>query len=130
METNGKMHLMPVLIFLCLLWCTGCRNGAADSKEGDAAGGMPFDSAKWLVKEGGRYPYRDRMLDDLIHHHRLHGMHRDRVLQFLGIPDRKNGAYLYYAVDRDQLGPLTLHTKTLVIKLNSDSTVEWRKIHQ
>jgi len=38
--------------------------------------------------------------------------------------------YPYYMVDQKRLGSWPLNTKTLVIKLFDDKTVDWMRIHE
>ena len=80
--------------------------------------------------EGDAYPYRDKILNDLIGSVKLHGLKKDSVENLLGEPNRRDSGYLFYLIKQDRFGGLVVHTKTLVIKLTRDSTVEWRKIHQ
>jgi hypothetical protein len=89
-----------------------------------------FDRAKWLVHENATYPYRDAMLHDLVFNQKLRGLSMKEVVDMLGEPNRIQEGHLYYTVHRDEIGKFTLHTRTLVLKLGTDSTVEWRKIHE
>jgi hypothetical protein len=91
---------------------------------------MPFNKTKWATKDGRDYPYRDKMLKDLMTNYQLHGLKKDTLEKLLGPPDRTNNGYLYYTIAQKRLGFFPLHTKTLVFKLTTDSTVEWRKIHE
>lgn len=90
---------------------------------------VKFDKLKWQTKEDDTYPYRDAMLEDLIDSVALKGIPYDSLINILGQPDRVNDGHLYYNVSRKEIGVVTLGTKTFVIKLKTDSTVEWRKIH-
>lgn len=89
-----------------------------------------FDKARWAVKVDDEYLYRNAMINDLMRTHELHGLKRDKIIDMLGQPDRTDTFYFFYTVFWDHLGPITLHTKTLVIKFTKDSTIEWRKIHE
>ncbi len=109
------------ILLLSLLFFIACKSIQHEKK---------FDETQWAVKNETRYPHRDEMLNDLMEHHDLHGVKKDSVLIMLGAPDRSDNGYLFYEISRQQLGIITLHTKTLVIKLNADSTVQWLKIHQ
>ncbi|MEO5500998.1 MAG: hypothetical protein ABIR31_06095, partial [Ginsengibacter sp.] len=60
----------------------------------------------------------------------LHGLSKVQLIQLLGLPEKNVKGYYYYPISRTGMGGFTIHTKTLVIKLNSDSSVEWRKIHE
>lgn len=76
------------------------------------------------------YPYRDKMLKDLITNHLLRGVKKEELVNMLGQPGRSDSDYLFYTIAQERLGFFPLHTKSLVIKLTKDSTVEWRKIHE
>lgn len=118
---------MKIVIFLLsfLPFIFSCSN----KKDKDPSVQVKFDKLKWQAKEGDIYPYRDEMLNNLIDSVTLKGLHHDSIINLLGHPDKINEGHLYYNVSRKNLGDVTLGTKTFVIKLKSDSTVEWRKIH-
>jgi hypothetical protein len=91
---------------------------------------MKFDKTKWSTKTGDDYPYRNSMLNDLVYNIKLKGFKKDSVLNLLGAPNRVDSNYLFYNISRERINVLTLHSKTLVIKLDKDNTVAWRKIHE
>jgi hypothetical protein len=115
-------NLFPLLV-VCLL---ACKNKNQDA----VIQGKTFDKAKWAVKNNDSYPYRNEMLNDFIANYKIHGLKKDSLLSLLGQPDRSENGHLYYMIAQERLWLITLHTKTLVIKLTKDSTVEWRKIHE
>lgn len=117
------MKFVICLISFLSLIC-GCNN-----KKADANSQLKFDKVKWQTKEDEAYPYRNKMLDDLIDSVNLKGIQYDSLINILGQPDRVNDGHLYYNISRNEIGVVTLSTKTFVIKLNPDSTVQWRKIH-
>ncbi len=117
-----KRNLLS-LFFLCFL---ACKNSGQDNQ----AKQEKFDKIKWATKEGPDYPYRDKMLNDLISNYELHGTKKDSLVHLLGSPDRSDSSYLFYRIAQERLGFFPLHTKTLVIKLTKDSSLEWRKIHE
>ncbi len=43
--------------------------------------------------------------------------------------DRINENYLYYMIAQKRIGSWPLHTKTMVIMLSDEDTIEWIKIH-
>lgn len=108
-------------IIFCFLLLPACKQ-QKQSK--------PFAPDQWRRKEGGNYPARAQMLDDLITRRDLHGISKDSLLQLLGPPDRSNNGYLYYKIAEEKIGFFTLHTRTLVFKLQSDSLVEWIRLHE
>ena len=117
------MKFLIPLICLLPFFCS-CNN-----KQAEPNSQVKFDKVKWQTKEGEAYPYRDDMLDDLISNITLKGLHYDSVISLLGRPERINDGHLYYRIFRREAGSITLGTKSFVIKLTADSTVEWRKIH-
>ncbi|MDB5205593.1 MAG: hypothetical protein JWR72_668 [Flavisolibacter sp.] len=117
-----QIRNLLLLLFIC---CFACKN----AKQDDNA--EKFDKIKWVAKKNNEFPYRDKMLKDLIDNHKLHGLKKEEVINMLGQPSRSDNGHLFYKIDQELIGNIfPLHTKTLVIKLNKDSTVEWRKIHE
>ena len=115
-----------------LLCCISCKNQKEAKSELADQGiktEIQFDKSKWGSKEGKDYPYRDQMLDDLVYNDTVRSLSKDEILDLLGEPDRRNDGYLYYMVDQKRIGSWPLHTKSLVIKLSDDSTIDWIKIH-
>lgn len=103
---------------------------SVDKKLGPTINQEKFNKIKWSIKEDNEYPYRDKMLNDLIVTIKLKGLKKKAVIDLLGQPDRINSDYLYYKIAVQRIGFFPIHTKTFVIKLTTDSTVEWRKIHE
>lgn len=91
---------------------------------------MSFDQAKWKEKDGKDYPFRDRMLNDIVYNDTVRSRNKEQILDLLGEPDRTNENYLYYMIAQRRLGFWPLHTKSLVIKFSDDNTVDWIKIHE
>jgi len=89
-----------------------------------------FNESKWKTKKGKDYPFRDTMLNDLISDYEFREYKRDKILALLGEPDRIDSNYLFYMVTQKRIGFWPLHTKTLVINLSADSTINWMKIHE
>lgn len=119
------MKLVIFLIsFLSIFYACNNNGKQADANE------KKFNKIKWGTKDDKDYPYRDKMLDDLISNVNLKGLKKEEVINMLGQPDRIDNSYLFYRIAQKRMGFFPLHTKTLVIKLTSDSTVEWRKIHE
>ena len=121
--------LLKNFLLLFPVCCLAC-NGKAKKEISETITAIEFDTTKWRAKSGDDYPYRDELLKYLTTNNKLKGWKRDSVLAFLGQPDNVDSNYLFYRIAQQRLGFFTLHTKTLVIKLAADSTVEWRKIHQ
>ena len=92
-----------------------------------------FDKDKWLEHEGDYYPFRDEMLESILYTDLVRSLDKSGIIKLLGEPTyyRNNKNFLYYLIKKKTLlGVWTLHTKTLVIKLKEDMTVEWIKIHK
>ena len=111
------------ILILCSLCFLACKNKQDISEE-------KFDKIKWAINQDMDYPFRDKMINDLITNYKLHGIKRDSLVNLLGSPDRSDSSYLFYRIAQQRLGLIPLHTKTLVIKLDIDSSVAWRKIHE
>ena len=121
---------MKFIVFLLITAGLACSCHHNNKEAGVAE--EKFDKAKWAIKNEKTYPYRDKMLKDLIADRRLTGIKRDSILNMLGEPTRTDSNYLFYTVAQEFLGkiPVPLHTKSLVIKFTGDSTVQWVKIHE
>ena len=91
---------------------------------------MTFDSGLWQRKDGHDYPYRNQMVDDVLYNDTIRSLNKQQIVQLLGEPDRINDGYLYYLVNQQRLFFWPLHTKTLVVKLENDDSIEWIKIHK
>ena len=119
------------LILFCFLFCFACSD-TKEEKTGAAREPteFEFDKTKWRKKQDRDYPYRDEMLDDLIGNKKLDGLGRDEIFDLLGEPSRIDSSYLFYQIFQKRIGFFPLHTKTLVIKLANDSTIDWVRIHE
>lgn len=120
------MQMKLIILFMALLPFMGACN---NDKNAGTITYVKFDKTKWQAKDGEAYPYRDDMLSDLINNVNLKNINYDSLINILGQPDRVNEGHLYYNISRKEMGVVTLGTKSFVIKLKPDSTVEWRKIH-
>ena len=125
-----KKEVFIVFLFISCFACKADREENADNDKKTTESEMVFDKAKWITKDGEDYPFRDKMLNDIVYNDTVRSQNRDEILELLGKPDRINENYLYYMVAQKRLGSWPLHTKTLVIKFSDDNTVEWIKIHE
>ena len=116
-----------ILLILPLLFCFGCMGGGEDKFE---ATEVPFNEAKWKTKKGRDYPFRDRMLGDLMSDEKIRELKSNEILNLLGKPARTDSSYLFYMITQKRIGFWPLHTKSLVIKFSEDSTINWMKIHE
>jgi hypothetical protein len=120
------------MLFL-FLFVLGCKKEAKEKPvavTSEINTTKEFDKRKWNEKAGKDYPYRDDMVDDLIANQHLKELKRNEVIDLLGEPDRIDSLYLFYKISQERLGSWPLHTKTLVIKLSQDGTIDWIKIHK
>jgi hypothetical protein len=119
------MEKFAFLMLFCLFFLA-CKN-KPENKQTER-----FDKVKWATVSGRQYPYRNKMIKDLIENVPLKKLKKEEVIDLLGQPSRTDNGYLFYTVAQEFLGNTywPLYTKTLVIKLRADSTVEWRKIHE
>lgn len=123
------------VLFLYLSLLAGllaCRTDP--ERDTGSAGGpvasIPFNAKNWQARDGDRYPYRDGMLDAVLHTDTIRGLKRTRILELLGPPDRQADGHLYYLVDQTRLAFWPLHSKFLVVKLEADDTVAWIRVHE
>jgi len=98
---------------------------------------MKFDREKWNYQTDPAAPpdYRNRMVNDLMQHHQLIGLHYTQLVQLLGEPSFIDGTIdADYELDIDygrDIDPI--YIKNLTIHLSKDSVVtsfkidEWRK---
>lgn len=136
------MQIRTYILFL-LLYCLACNNNKVVEKTDKVENGSNtenldsvtntengFDKTKWRAKDDHHYPYRDEMLEEVLSHLTLDSLKRDEVIDLLGQPDRSDGNYLFYRIAQKRLAFWPLHTKTLVIKLSEDSTINRVRIHE
>ena len=121
--------LIPLLISCCFACSTESEYRTGIVSPGTKSG-VKFDKTKWRVREGLDYPYRNEMLNDIVYNDTVRTLNKNEVLDLLGEPDRSNEGYLYYLIAQKRLGYWPLHTRTMVIKLSDDRTIEWIKIHE
>ena len=125
--------IVPFMLAIALINCIGCNSGnenATDPGDNSSDTRMVFDAKKWNEKEGDNYLYRQQMLKDIVYNDTIRSLTGQEILSLLGDPDRSNEGHLYYTISQKKLGLWPLHTKTMVIKLKKDSSVEWIKISE
>lgn len=125
-----QIRFLIILLLLCCLACNTEREEKSDLVDHETEAEILFDKTKWRAKEGLDYLYRDQMLYDIVYNDTVRALNKDEILELLGEPDRSNDGYLYYMIAQKRIGFWPLHTKTLVIKLSEDSTIDWIKIHE
>jgi len=124
------MRFLIVPILLCCLACNTEREDKSGVEDRGIEAEITFDKTKWRAMEGSDYPYRDQMLNDIVYNDTVRELNEDEIIELLGEPDRTNDGYLYYMIVQKRLGFWPLHTKSLVIKIAEDSTIDWIKIHE
>ncbi len=125
-----RIRTCLLVFFLFAGACTSEKKGKSDNTALQTAVDSTFQKEKWLIKEGGDYPYRAQMLNDIVYNDTIRTLLKDEIIALLGAPDRINEGHLYYLIDQRRLGSWTLHSKTLVIKLSAEETIDWIKIHE
>jgi hypothetical protein len=122
-----------ILIILLLVFSLSCKNDKSeDPNEANEASEMVFDKAKWTLKEGKNYVFRERMLKDVVYNDTIRSLDKNQVINLLGEPDYygDDPQYMYYRIVESGLGFFTLKTQTMVIKLKEEDGIEWIKIHE
>jgi len=125
-------HLLNVLLVVFILLSSSCSNKKHKKADANPAvkKDLTFDESKWKTKKGWDYPYRDSMLEDVISNKSFRAYRKEEVLNVFGEPTRMDNDYLFYRISQKRYNLFPLHTKTLVIKLYEDSTIQWMKIHE
>lgn len=121
-----------VTSLIILLICLGCNRGSEIVADDliSAPTEAKFDKTKWGTKTDSEYPYREQMLHDIVFNDSVRELTKNELLELLGEPDRSNKGHLYYMISQKKLGFWPIKTKTLVIKLKEDDTIDWIKIHE
>ena len=127
-----KTGVISVLLIVCCLACKNDRNDYTEDMKMKPDSEMVFDRAKWNTMDGKNYPYRDKMLNDIVYNDTVRELKKAEILYLFGEPsyNRNDENFLYYRITQKSLGPWTLHTKTMVIKLSEEGIIEWIKIHK
>ena len=127
---------MRILFTLLLIFILSCCVPDAETGNYPYSGGekpkseLIFDKAKWNVKEGREYKYRDKMVNDVVYNDTIRQLNKDQILELLGKPDRQTDYHLYYTVKQKRIGNWPLHTKSIAVKLTDQNKIEWIKIHE
>ncbi len=121
-----RTWLIPLVIVIVALFthCTTDKHVISEQNQ-------IFDKAKWATKDGKDYPYRESMLNSILKSDSIRSLNKDGVLALLGEPSyyRENKNYLYYRISETRIGPWPLLTETMVVKINSDESIAWIKMH-
>ncbi|UUC45700.1 hypothetical protein [Flavobacterium cerinum] len=122
-----------IVAALLLIVCFACKQESDNSeKKSDVKTEqhMAFDKVKWGVKNDAAYAYRDKMLYDLIENRKVRQLKKEEIVALLGEPDRTDSLFLFYTILQKRMFLFPLHTKSMVIKLKENDSVEWIKMHE
>lgn len=124
-----KWSYFTILIMSAL----ACQSDAEPKEDQETAPDVVvdsvFDREKWLTVEDDQYPYREQMVHDVLYNDTIRDLTKDQLTGLLGEPNDLREGHLYYNISRSNLGGWTLTAKTLVIKLDNDSSIAWIKLH-
>jgi hypothetical protein len=123
------MREFIIILIVLLISCKTDIDLSAENSESPPKIEMVFNQTKWKAKEGSKYLYRDRMLNDVVYNDTIRLLDQKQILSLLGSPTRINENYYYYLIKQKRIGSWPLHTKSLVIKFTNEETIEWIKIH-
>jgi len=125
-----KLKVFIISLFICCLACKTDKEINVENQKNDEDSEIVFDKEKWKIKEGKDYPYRDKMINDIVYNDTIRTLKKDQLLELLGEPDYIREGHLYYRINETRLGNWTFKTKTMVIKLKEGTSIEWIKIHE
>jgi hypothetical protein len=127
-----KLKIIYTLLIISFISCNNYSENYSEYKKDKVKNEIKFDQQKWKIKEGKDYPYRDQMVNDIVYNDTIRTLSRNEVLDLLGQPSyyREDTNYLYYTIRQKRLFSWPLHTKTMVVKMKDQNTIEWIKIHE
>lgn len=118
------------VLLLSLLSCKSGKESKPDMQKSNKEEIATFDKTKWSIKKSEDYLYREKMLNDVVYNDTIRNLAKEELFDLLGEPDRQNEGHLYYTIAQTRLGFWPLRTKTMVIKLSKQDSIDWIKIHQ
>jgi hypothetical protein len=83
-----------------------------------------FDRTKWYYGDGLDFPYREKMLGNMISSRMLIGLHYPKVVGLLHSPQERDGNTITYDISSNYNLKGRIHKKYLVIAFTKDSVVE------
>ena len=125
-----KKRVFIVFLFMFCFACKSDREENVENQKKNQVGETVFDKEKWKTKDGKDYPYRDKMINNIVYNDTIRELNKNQLLELLGEPDYVREGHLYYRINETRLGNWTIKTKTMVIKLVDDRSIEWIKIHE
>lgn len=127
-----KIQLLTLLLLIGILSCNNQKGNYTHDIKGAPESEIPFNQEKWNLKEGKDYPYRDKMVNDIVYNDTIRTLTKNELLNLLGNPSyyRDDTNFLYYTIKQKRLFSWPLHTKTMVVKTDQNNNIEWIKIHE
>jgi len=127
-----RLSFITLLLFVCSVGCKNNRENFREGMKSKPESKMVFDQEKWKTTDGKNYPYREKMLNDIVYNDTIRTLNKAEILDLLGEPSyyRENKSFLYYTITQKRLLFWPLHTRSMVIKLSEKNTIEWIKIYE
>ncbi|MCP4976090.1 MAG: hypothetical protein GY931_08005 [Maribacter sp.] len=125
-----KISVFIVSLFILCLACKTDSEVNSENQKNNQDIELVFDKYKWKTKDGKDYPYRNQMINDVVYNDTIRTLNKEQLLELLGEPDYIREGHLYYRINETRLGSWTIKTKSMVIKLVDDGSIEWIKIHE
>ena len=125
-----KKNIFLVFLFILFFGCKSDSEKNVENQKKNKESEMVFDKEKWKIKDGKDYLFRDKMINDVLYNDTIRMLNKEQLLIQLGNPDYIREGHLYYRIHETRIAYWTLKTKTMVIKLKGNSSVEWIKIHE
>ena len=122
-----------VILLLLLSVMLSCKSDQEDKKTSKLASEnteIPFDKDKWRLKEGKDYVYREQMYEAVLYNDTIRSLSEVALRSLLGDPDYHEDGHLYYRITETRLVNWTVKSKTMVVKLKQDGSIEWIKVHE
>lgn len=116
---RDKRTIKILLLAFCIQFMASCE--------------QKFDKSKWQIKNDFEYPYRNKMLKNLINNYPLKGKNYKQIIDILG-EEKMEDHKIYYQITVDYgLDIDPVYTKHLEITFTNDSiandfrVIEWEK---
>ena len=125
-----KKNIFIIFLFILFFGCKSDSEKNVENQKNNKESEMIFDKEKWKIKDGKDYLFRDKMINDVLYNDTIRMLNKEQLLIQLGNPDYIREGHLYYRIHETRIAYWTLKTKTMVIKLKGNSSIEWIKIHE
>ncbi|MBT8236898.1 MAG: hypothetical protein KJO04_11940 [Bacteroidia bacterium] len=122
-----------VLLLSLILVIMSCKSDQEDKKTSKLASQnteIPFNKDKWVLKEGKDYVYREQMYEAVLYNDTIRSLNEVELIALLGDPDYNEEGHLYYRISETRMMNWKVKTKTMVVKLVQDGSIEWIKVHE